>query len=125
MWWLAALVLFVLVLVFLKGFVHRFHSKKTEGLYIIVVGEIPQIEWLVRELCAYLRHRGRFCLFVVDRGGYEESFILQRLSSQYCFPLLNDLPVDAVNVLKLDADSTPRLLLKELAVLEKRITIQE
>ena len=111
--------IFVIGLLLLDRFHHRMFKGGVPSLYLVAEGEIPQIEWLIRDACFYLRSRGGCALTVVNKSGSDESFILQKLSRRYGFRICFCLPEEANMVVHIDSLSSPRRLRRDISALHR------
>ena len=109
--------IFILGLILLDRFHHRIFKGNAPSLYLVAEGEIPQLEWLIRDVCSYLKSCGKCSLTVVNNSGADESFILQKLSRRYCFSICSCLPEEAEMVVRIDCLSSPRRLRRDISAL--------
>ncbi|MCL2678203.1 MAG: hypothetical protein FWE85_04025 [Clostridiales bacterium] len=85
---------------------------------MLIEGKVPNLEWLVRDLFAWIEGEKRYELVFVDHGQTEESLIIERMSLQYNFALFRDLPKTARLVAALNSKSTPKNLREQIAGLQ-------
>lgn len=100
-------------LLYLKGARWSLRDKR-ERVFFLIEGKVPNLEWLVRGLFAWVERENRYEPVFVDHGQAEESLIIERMSRQYDFALLKELPKNARLVTVLDGRSSVKSLREQI-----------
>ena len=104
-------------LLYLKEARWSFRNKR-ESVFLMIEGRVPNLEWIVRDLFAWAERERRYEMVFVDHGQMEESIIIEKMSRQYNFVLLKDLPQSARLLIVLNNKSSPRSLREQITRLK-------
>ena len=121
---LIGIVCFVAVCFLFNRYYIIFLPKKREELYIVVDGDIKNIEALLRELYSFLKHKAWFEPVLVDNCCGDSKIILQKFCDSYALPKTDHLPKNYVKTVYLNRYKNISSLKRELSLLRTEIEIR-
>jgi len=124
-YFLAGIACFVTLFTLFNRYYIIFLPRRREKLFLVIEGDIPHIEAIMRELFAFLRRKAWFEPVIIDQSCGESRLIVEKLCQSYALPMAKTLPQNFTKHIYICSTSDIKSLKREIGLLRTEIEIPQ